>query len=267
MNLTIFFDTMFGSINTLELIAIAVITTLITLIFMKINFIRNIKSWAGAGIVFTIVCFTALGVKGVFLIYQDQIDKVTSGQAHLMQNIFGRYKINIVDTNAPVHGIFNPDPEAPVAPTIPQETPPTEESAPSTTESQPLPTPKVNNRPRDDGRMVTNLPPNAEASRIQYSETEIRNSLDKIVNDFGFEVIFYFQRVILNARRLDDMPNVIYMKLEDYAFICSMNICNKYIYEVNSLRDSVQREGFFLVLVVPEFITALTNYTNLKEVQ
>ncbi|MCL2567641.1 MAG: hypothetical protein FWE18_06090 [Alphaproteobacteria bacterium] len=262
MNLSIFFNTIFGSLNNLELIVIVLITALFTYVFVKIRIIKNLKSLSGIGIILVIACFVSLGVKAVYMIYKPQIDKTMSGKNHFIADLFDEYTNGTPDNSTestepdpaitpdPLPNIFSPD-DSPVAENNKQDDGVSVDSR---------------NNKKDDGVLVGNLPPNREASRMQYSEVEIKNSLDKIVDDFGFEAIFYLQRVVLNARELAGSPNVVYMKLEDYAFICSMNICNKYLYDFSSMKDSNQREGYFLVLVIPEFVVALNNYTNLKEI-
>jgi hypothetical protein len=228
------YTTLFGSFTTIGLVITAVITALITFILYKTKIIKQIQSISGIGIIIVIAYLVFVVLKSVYLIYQPQINKALANRNYFFADLVDDYKDHRIEKQI---------------------------------EKQPAPLVAPKNDKRDDGVLDTALPPNREASRMQYSEADIRNSLDKIVEDFGFEAIFYLQRVVLNARQLEGSSNVIYMKLEDYAFICSMNICNKYLYDFNALKDSVQRQGYFLVLVIPEFVAVLNNYTNLREVQ
>ena len=110
----------------------------------------------------------------------------------------------------------------------------------------------------DDGSDITQYSYDKPLGRMKYSEAEVKNSLDKIYSNYGLDTIFYMQDVLLRAIKLQGSDEAIYIKLEDYAFICSMNICNKYLYDFNDVKKDLG--GQYLVVVVPEFLSGLENY-------
>ncbi|MDR0483822.1 MAG: hypothetical protein LBH40_00890 [Alphaproteobacteria bacterium] len=255
MDIVIFLKTIFSHPTLAEVVWIIIFTTIIVLLFVRIHVIHDLFTLSGVGIAFIILCFVTAIVKGSFLVYESN---------------YGRY---IADSDYLSSDKDKNSAENPALISEQGQYPTYEEGAESSNNNQstqgysPQGSGNHLGRKLDDGSMITDLPPNREVGKIRYTEEDVRNSLNKIVDDFGYEGIFYLQRVVLNARRSETSNDVILMKLEDYAFICSMNLCNRYFYDFNDLKDSVQREGFFLVLVVPEFIQGLTNFTNIERVQ
>jgi hypothetical protein len=110
----------------------------------------------------------------------------------------------------------------------------------------------------DDGSEIRRYSLDKPLGAMKYSEIEAKNSLDKIYNNYGLDTIFYLQDVLLNAKKLEGSSEAVYISLEDYAFMCSMNICNKYLYDFNDVKRT--RGGPYLIVVIPEFLSTLENY-------
>lgn len=112
--------------------------------------------------------------------------------------------------------------------------------------------------PIDNGKEIKIFPKDRDIVSRQYTKEDARNSLDKIYKTYGVDTIIYMQNMILKAKKLKDNNNVIYLSLNDYANICSMNLCNKYYYEFNDVKEKT--DEFYLVLLLPVFKEELEYY-------
>ncbi len=110
----------------------------------------------------------------------------------------------------------------------------------------------------DKSKKITDFPLYDSFGAIKYSQAEAKKELDKIYKDYGLEAIFYLQDLIVKSKKFEGNSDIIYMKIDDFAFLCSINLCNKYFYDFNEAKEN--HNEFYLIVVLPEFVLALENY-------
>ncbi len=94
--------------------------------------------------------------------------------------------------------------------------------------------------------------------KTKYTDSEIIDFLELISKIAGYEAILKVQKIIFQAAEFSGKEHTLYVSLADYAYLCSLNLCEKFIFEFSSVKKTNKEE--LIIVALPEFYKILLGF-------